>query len=190
MADLITLDIYKQAKAITTSKDDERLSLLVPAVSQLVKTYCGNSFIDYYANDYTEYITNDWTTDFIQVTESPLNTITSLSERSGPTEDYTALVENTDFVVNNRTDGIIRIGTNWPVGVNAVKVIYKAGYAAVPVDLQLALVDLIHYYMHSEYKPSKSLGSGTVNNITTSSIVANVGFPDHIKRILDMYRQI
>ena len=43
MADLVTLAEYKEAEGITSPKEDLRLATLVPAVSQLVKTYCGNS---------------------------------------------------------------------------------------------------------------------------------------------------
>ena len=39
MADLITLEEYKDAENINTTKDDTRLSALIVSVSQLVKTY-------------------------------------------------------------------------------------------------------------------------------------------------------
>ena len=45
MADLITLQEYKTAEGITQPKDDARLNALIPSVSQLVKTYCGNSLL-------------------------------------------------------------------------------------------------------------------------------------------------
>jgi hypothetical protein len=48
MADLITIDDYKTARGISSIKEDLKLSPLIPSVSQLVKTYCGNSILDYY----------------------------------------------------------------------------------------------------------------------------------------------
>ena len=54
MADLITLEDYKDAENITTTKEDVRLSSLIASVSQLVKTYCGNSIIDFYSSNKTE----------------------------------------------------------------------------------------------------------------------------------------
>ena len=56
MADLITLQDYKTAQGITKPKDDSRLNILIPSVSQLIKTYCGNSFVDYYSSNKTETI--------------------------------------------------------------------------------------------------------------------------------------
>ena len=45
MADLITVQDYKTAEGITQPKDDARLTVLVPSISELVKTYCGNTFV-------------------------------------------------------------------------------------------------------------------------------------------------
>ena len=45
MANLITLQDYKTAQGITQPKDDARLNVLIPSVSQLIKTYCGNSIV-------------------------------------------------------------------------------------------------------------------------------------------------
>ena len=54
MANLITLQDYKTAEGITQPKDDSRLNVLIPSVSALVKTYCGNSFVDFYSTNKTE----------------------------------------------------------------------------------------------------------------------------------------
>jgi hypothetical protein len=116
MADLITLDEYKQAKAISGAKDDERLILLVPAVSQLVKTYCGNSFVDYTINPYTEYVSVEWDTSVIQLTETPIISVTSVSQRANY-EDYVVLAA-TDYVVNKKTDTIVKKLGNWDKGLS------------------------------------------------------------------------
>ena len=42
---------------------------------------------------------------------------------------------------------------NWRKGVAAVKVVYTAGYSAVPSDLKLAVIDLLTYYLKDEHKP-------------------------------------
>jgi len=70
----------------------------------------------------------------------------------------------------------------------AVKVTYKAGYVTTPHDLRLAVFDLIKYYMKDERKERMSIGGATVENPLSSSLAGNIGFPDHIKRILDMYK--
>ena len=47
MADLITVNEYKDAQGLRGEKDDDRLAILVPQISDLVKKYCGISFIDF-----------------------------------------------------------------------------------------------------------------------------------------------
>ena len=54
MADLITVAEYKTSEGIAGTKDDARLAVIVPQVSDLVKNYCGTSFIDYYSTDKIE----------------------------------------------------------------------------------------------------------------------------------------
>ena len=43
MANLITLQDYKTAEGISAPKDDARLNVLIPSVSELVKTYTGKT---------------------------------------------------------------------------------------------------------------------------------------------------
>ena len=40
----------------------------------------------------------------------------------------------------------------------AVKITYTAGYSSTPKDLQLALFDLVNYYMKDEHKERRTLG--------------------------------
>lgn len=190
MADLITIETYKQAKAITSAKEDERLGIIVPAVSQLVKTYCGNTFIDYYSTPLTEYHGEDWRVPKVQLEESPVISVTEVWERDTPESDYIQLTELTDYTVDKKADTVNRVGGTFPCGVEAIKVVYTAGYSEVPVDLQLAIIDLIHYYYKEEQKSTKQIFGASITNTGTTTIRGNIGFPDHIKRVLDLYRQI
>jgi hypothetical protein len=190
MTDLITKDIYKQAKAITGTKEDERLDQLIPSISQLVKTYCGNSFVDYVDTPYTETFSVYYDAQqVIQLGEIPVLEVVEIYERSRADYAY-SLVDPTQFELDTRTDSVIRQLGYWPTGLNSVKVTYKAGYSEVPVDLQLAIVDLISYYIKDEYKLQRTLRGGSIRNQSSSTLDGNVGFPDHIKRVLDLYRQI
>ena len=54
MADLITVVQYKDAEGLRGEKDDDRLNVIVPQVSDLVKKYCGISFVDFYSTDKVE----------------------------------------------------------------------------------------------------------------------------------------
>ena len=189
--DLISLADYKTLAGISSSTDDSKLEELIDSVSQLVKTYCGVSFLDYYSADKTEFITKNFSTHLVELTESPVTTVTSVEERTSPTASYITLTVNTDYVLDATTDCLYRMSgsgyQNWQTGPNSVKVVYRAGYSALPQDLRLAVVDLITYYNKNEQKQRQTIAGATIQNSTTS-MRNSPAFPDHIKRVLDMHK--
>ena len=194
MADLVTLSDYKDAEGIGSPKDDLRISRIIPSVSELVKTYCANTFVDFVSSDKTEEFDIYWDTFAVQLTESPVISITSVQERSGYDQSYTTLTTGAyEFYLDKRTDSVIRTnesGTrlNWKHGVGAVKVVYRAGYSSTPEDLKLAVFDLITYYLKDEHKERRTLGGASIQNQSSTTQRDNVAFPDHIKRVLDLYK--
>lgn len=193
MANLITLDDYKTAKKITGFGDDVRLEELVTSVSQLVKTYCNNTFVDFFASDKTEIFNIDFDNYTVSVDEVPLTSVVSVEERDSISSSYATLVNDSDYYVDFETDSILRSNgsngyKNFAKGPGAVKVTYRGGYAACPADLKLAVVDLISYYHKDEHKQRQTLSGASIQNQGTSGQSGNVGFPDHIKRILDLYK--
>ena len=193
MADLITLQEYKTAEGITQPKEDARLNVLIPSISQLVKTYCGNSFVDYYSTNKTETFNIEWSTHIVQLTESPVNAIVSVQEALSYGATLTTLTTGAkEYALNKATDSILRTTAsgykNWPTGIETVKVVYTAGYTAVPADLKLAILDLITYYLKDEHKARQSIAGASIQNQSSSSQRDNVSFPDHIKRVLDLYK--
>jgi len=194
--DLCTLADYKTYKKIEHNKDDSQLNALIPAVSALVKTYTANAIVDYAIEDKVEIfdISDNYTSE-IFLTESPLLSIALLQERESIADDYTTLVENTDFYVDKEHDRLYRIDGEtstkyFAKGFASIKVTYRAGYTECPQDLKLAVYDLITYYLKEEYKGRRSMAGATLQNDTSSSIRNDIGFPDHIKRVLDLYKII
>tara|TARA_R100001460_G_scaffold92680_2_gene134574 strand:+ start:54 stop:641 length:588 start_codon:yes stop_codon:yes gene_type:complete len=194
MADLVTVQDYKDAEGLTGAKDDDRLNILVPQISELVKRYCGTSFVDFFSSDKTETFNVTEDTSVIIVSESPLISVTSVKERGSPTESYTTLTANQDYYVDNTFDAVRRIvgnGTkNYQKGFGAVQIAYRSGYSAVPSDLKLAVMDLITYYLRDEHKSRRTMQGATIESQGSSSVRNNTDFPDHIKRVLDLYRVI
>lgn len=191
MADLITLREYKDMEGIQNPKDDYNLSQLITSVSQLVKTYCGNTFVDFYSTDKVETFTIDWGTHLVQLTESPVVSVSAVETRDSVTSSYQA-VTSTNYYLDENTDTVLYVTgssyRNWPRGPGAVKITYRAGYSTLPSDLKLAVIDLITYYYRDEYKERKTLAGATLQNPGTSSQDSSVAFPDHIKRVLDLYK--
>ena len=193
MANLITLQDYKTAEGITQPKDDARLNVLIPSVSQLIKTYCGNSFVDFYSSNKTENFTINWGTYIVQLTESPVNAIVSVQEAQSYGGALTTLTTGAqEYALDTVTDCVYRTTSsgykNWPIGIETVKVVYTAGYSAIPGDLKLAVLDLITYYLKDEHKMRQSIAGASLQNQGSSGQTNNVGFPDHIKRVLDLYK--
>ena len=197
MADLITVAEYKDAEGLRGEKDDDRLAVIVPQVSDLAKKYCGISFIDFYSTSKTEtFSINDNSTTTLIMSESPLVAVSAVQERTAYSEDYKTLTTgNYEYYVETESDAVIRTTkegnpTPFARGMGAVKITYTAGYASTPKDLQLALFDLVNYYMKDEHKERRTLGGAQLQNQGTSGIRDNSDFPDHIKRVLDLYRVI
>ena len=200
MADLVTLQQYKDFAGLQGVQNDARLNTVIDNVSQLVKTYCGTTIIDYATTDKVEYFNiNDNYVDRIILAESPLISVSQVQERDSQSDSYTTLItENSDssgkyeYVVDMESDSIVRTnatGTrSFPRGMKAVKVTYRAGYTSTPEDLKLAVFDLIKYYMKDERKERMSIGGASIENPVSTSLRNNIGFPDHIKRVLDMYK--
>ncbi len=193
MANLITLATYKEVVGITSTTTDFPLSTFVDSVSQLVKTYCNNSFVDYFSTNKVETFSINYPQHFVQLTESPVNTVVSVQERDSITSSYTTLVNNSEYYLDTDTDSIYRsdggIGyKSFPIGPGAVIVTYKAGYSSVPDDLKLAVIDLITYYFKEERKVRQTIAGASRQNVGSSSQRDNVAFPDHIKRVLDLYK--
>lgn len=193
MANLITLQEYKDAENLTVNRDDYRIDYLIESVSQLIKTYCGNSIVDYYTTSKVEVLNINWDTHLVQLTESPLVSVSSVEERVSYSSNYVLLSEeNNDYFVDTTLDTIYRTtGTgyrSWRKGPGAVRVTYNAGYEDTPKDLKLAIIDLVTYYLKDEYKERKTLAGASMQNPGTSSQDSSVAFPDHIKRVLDLYK--
>ena len=200
MADLITLQQYKDFAGLQGVQTDARINVIIDSISQLIKNYCGTSFIDFYSTDKTEFfdILDNHTTR-IMLGESPLVSVSQVQEREDQSSSYVTLItENSDssdkyeYMIDTVTDSIVRTNSTtdipFPRGRKAVKVVYRAGYSSTPEDLKLACFDLVKYYLKDERKDRMTIAGATVENAVSTSIRDNAGFPDHIKRVLDMYK--
>ena len=201
MANLLSIDDYKLFKGINSDTNDEKLESLLTSVSKLVRTYCGQEF-DTYASSpgKTELFDIQWDTYVVQLNESPVIDIEAVYERLSQSDDYVELFANGtnggyDWYFDPITDAVLRTNESgsyksWPRGVGSVKVVYTAGYTEIPDDLKLAVSDLVTYYDKNEYKQMQAIGSTTREGAPASAIRNDPGFPDHIRRVLDLYRNV
>jgi hypothetical protein len=186
--DLVTVNQYKSYRGVVGNTEDIRLNVIVPSVSTLVKNYCGRSFIDYYSTNKVEYFSMKWPQNVVFLAELPVNSLVSVEEFESEQEgtSYVTLTSS-QYMLDTALDAVYRIEggrrQDYPQGINSVRVTYRGGYEELPNDLRLAVTDLITYYLKEEWKPEKNQGSFTIRNGN-----AEADFPDHIKRVLDLYR--
>lgn len=186
MADLITVAEYKAYVGITSNTQDSEIKSIVPKVSQLVKSYCNRTFIDYFDDSKVE--VNSGGTRYIYLQESPIQSISSVEFSEDYGKTYTTLTEFTDYVHNLGDDRIESLDEQGFFSrANAYKITYTGGYERTPDDLKLACLDLVTYYLKSDMSIKSTRGAGSNNTaveyITTSSM------PSHIRRVLDLYRE-
>ena len=166
MADLVTLQQYKDFAGLTSIKNDARINVVIDQVSQLVKTYCGSTIVDYASTNKVEYKNiKDSIVDTIILDESPLIQVVSVQERTSQADAYVTLItENSDssgkyeYVVDDESDSITRTNSTgnkyWAKGMKSVKVTYKAGYTSTPEDLKLAVFNQV---LHERRKKRKTV---------------------------------
>ena len=181
---LVTRAEYKSYMGISSNTSDSAIDNLIPKVSDLVKTICRRSFIDYVGTPKIEY--TEGGTEAIQLDEYPVLSILSLEYSEDYGKTYTTLTEYTDFVLSKATNSLRPILTSaFPEAINGYRITYTAGYDAIPDDLKLVTLDIVAYYLKNDSAVH------THKNVNPNSMqieyLSNTHFPAHIKRVLDLY---
>lgn len=200
MVDLIAVSDFKDYEGVTSTNEDSRIETIIGSVSQIVKSYIGIGVLDFNTTNgpKTEYFDiADSYTDQIFPNELPIISVTSVKERETQSESWVTLYSEGDnskydYVVNTDVGIIYRTSASgrkyFPKGDKSVEVVYTAGYDTLPADLKIAIFDLVRYYKNDEFKLTRTTNASTIINPGSSSINDDPGFPDHIRRVLDMYR--
>ena len=117
MANLVTLQHYKDFAGLQGVQTDARINVIIEQVSQLVKTYCGTTIIDFASTDKTEYFNiSDDQVDRIILAESPLISVSQVQERTTQADAYVTLItENSDssgkyeYIADMESDSIVTV---------------------------------------------------------------------------------
>ncbi len=181
---LVTKAEYKAYAGITSTTQDAVIDSIIPKVSELTKAICGRTFVDYVNDAKVEYFEGGLP-EYIPK-EYPVLSVSSLEYSADFGNTYSALTEFTDFVLRKSTDTIFSLNTNgFPEGVNAYKLTYTAGYETLPLDLKLAVLDLVTYYIKNDAAIHSNKAPGT-NTVQIEYVTSN-SLPAHIKRVFDLY---
>lgn len=182
---LVTKLEYKTYAGISSVNQDSEIELLIPKVSDLVKTYCRRSFVDY-TDDVLIQRSNGGFEKII-LKEGPVIQVLSVEQSTDYGQNYTELTEFVDWVVDLDDNTVISLGKRgFAEAINGYQVSYYAGYEAVPQDLKLAVLDLLTYYRKNDASVHNNRTPGGGGSVQLEYIM-NTNFPAHIKRVLDLY---
>jgi hypothetical protein len=181
---LTTKADYKTYAGIKSTNDDAAIDFIIPKVSDLVKSYCNRTFVDYWETPKVE-IFNGGVKEFI-LAETPVVAISSVQGSTDYGQTYTALTQYTEWVLQDNMILSLDASGYFPKLIKGYKVTYTAGYNDVPNDLELAILDLISYYR----KANSAVHSTRDMTPNTAQItyISSTNLPAHIKRVLDLYR--
>ena len=182
-APLITLQEYKAYAGITNPNSDTEINLLIPAISSLVKTYCKRTFVDYVYEPKSQVFNGAAGTLLLE--EGPVTDVLSVEYSSDYGQTYVELTEFVDWVADQ--DYIVSVNpAGFPRALRGYRVTYNAGYAIIPLDLQLAVLDLVTYYIKNDGAIHSTKAPGT--NAVQIEYITTTSLPAHIRRVLDLHR--
>jgi hypothetical protein len=175
---------YKAYAGIKSTNEDAAIDFIIPKVSQLVKSYCNRTFVDYWITPKTE-IFNGGVQKFI-LAETPVAVVSSVQGSTDYGQTWTNLTQYQEWVQEDDTILSLDSTGYFPKIIKGYKVTYTAGYDDVPNDLELAILDLITYYRRNDgaVHSTKHPGSNTVQ----IEYISTTSLPAHIRRVLDLYR--
>lgn len=196
---LVTLADYKIFKAITSTGDDARLSVLLAMAEKAVENFCARKFAETTQTEYFDGLGREllilnkrpvtavsgvWVdgTGFggYGVDAFPASSAWTVGESWIP-ESYTATADN---------PGILRalVLGGWPCGQKNIKVTYTAGFATIPDDLQQAI------FLVTAGALALTDAGGQVRSETLGdySYTLSDGFPEiyDIRSLLTPYRTV
>lgn len=179
---LTTVAKAKSHLAVTPAdvSQDARIELFVNAASERVARYCDRNFV---AQSYTEYHSSNGT-DFLIPKDYPVNSIAEI--RVSSSQDWSVTpTPAADYFIEDNSD-TISFAYQLPRGRQNIRLMYNAGYTAIPSDLELACLWFVEFfYRHRERGDMgrTSLGKGD------ESVGVLAEMPKMILQILNDYKR-
>lgn len=181
---LITIAEYKAYAGLNNPNEDERIKAIIPKATELVKTICRRTFVDYVNDNKVEYF--DGGTRNIVPTEIPVLNLVSFEQSLDYGNTYQELKQFVDFTLVRSTHELMVINREtFTYHPNGYRLTYSAGYEELPSDLKLACMDLVTYYLRNEMAVHSPKAPGT--NTVQIEYITTTALPAHIKRVLDQY---
>lgn len=177
---ITTITKVKSFLKISTTDEDDLLTMLLTAVDKDFKTRCKR---DFESANYTEYYRGNGTSKLI-LRNYPISALTSVHDDLEREFESDTLIDADDLQISDADNGeIIYDGGIFTESedVENVKVVYTAGYSSVPSDVEMAVIKKTAY----DYMQSGGLRNTTEEELTVPSVLKK-DYEETIKR----YRRI
>jgi uncharacterized phiE125 gp8 family phage protein len=185
---------------VLSSINTALLNALLNAASNMIENACRRSFA---STTRTEYYDGDDTQRLV-LRQYPITSITSISVyESGGT--WTAITPVLTAFIVNAVNGVVQFNNNcstalayiyFPLGMQNIKIVYVAGYATIPDDLQEAAVQTAAWLMQcSTNNPNiirERLGNYEVQFIgaVSSAGAMPAQLPPTVRTLIAPYREV
>jgi uncharacterized phiE125 gp8 family phage protein len=191
--DLTTLANVKAELGITDSASDALLRRYITGASKAASNYCNRVFaVETVSERFLPGHCYRWVhhSEKLQLARFPLITVTSV------TEDDTVLTVDTDYLVNSSNGQLTRVSSEhisrWLA--LGITVVYSAGYATVPADLEDAVIRMVTQ-RHSAKGRDATLRQESIPGVREATYWIATGeeagnFTPDVADILDSYRAV
>jgi len=164
---------------------DALISDLISRVSKQIKVYCERDIL---STTYTEYY-NGRGTNSLMLNQYPVTAITSINDDLDRNFTSETLIDSDDIIFNSGTDkakaGIVYLdGLNFSCGRNNIKVVYVAGYATIPADLEQACIRMVIAEMRDGAEGQMIRLSGTGEEFLP------INLRREAEKVLNRYRKV
>lgn len=178
---LASLDDFKTYLGISWTDQDDLLTLLLVSASSTIEWYIWRNVE---ADDYTELI--DWVAQPSYVLKQyPVNSVTSLEVNEWDLDTAVRTALDADQYDVDTDDWVIRFTSYMQRWFSNYKVVYNAGYATVPQDLQLACMQIAAWM----YNTRQSNGISS-ESVAWDSISYDTEIKDSTFTILNRYTDV
>ena len=195
MSDLCTLADVKAAlniPTLTTAKDT-MLGGLIADASAWIERHCQRTFA---STSYTEYFSPGsdrrvFRLNTIRPRQYPIISVTSLHEDADRLYAAASLIAAADYFLTPDGFGVQLFDDGSAIvfdpGQRTVKLVYVAGYAAIPADLDRAAVMLVVHLYYSADRQKQGLASESMGSTTV--VYKDETMPKEVLAIIDLYRR-
>ncbi len=182
--DLTSLAKLKTYLGIGASEHDELLEALIDAASDAIEHYCGREF----AYGSRIEIRDGVGARTVVLKCRPVESVTSVHIDSAMEFDDGALLPESEYTFYPEEGLLTRMAGVFSPGVRNVKIVYVAGYEAIPPAVEQAANILAAHFFHRGHQGGDGIESENIGSYTVSYDTSD--WPHQARALLAEFREM